>query len=429
MIEFAANVKGDAESVRVRLRFEGSVLHLRGDAPTRQPLTSRNQANNTSAESLMDGGMESLVVSGASESVLCWNGEIFAGIAVPEHENDGQVLFRLLCACQTDSQVMELLGRIEGEWAVVFYHGELQKVWFGRDFCGRRSLTWLFEDSRVVVSSVAYSDTKSQDLLDIAEAGEEEGVEGDDPEENGCLFKEVAAKGLHTLDIRQLLALQEVASVKSALDWHPWGVSPSLPLPFRKMNSTIPTEADLKSDANNLAERADELLQLMTEAVRVRVTGVPDYHCNAGDSRLGILFSGGIDSMVMAALADRCLPLDEPLDLINVAFAVISPLEDERPSNPKQMKGKNRTTAGRSPFDVPDRITGLAGLEELRALSPNRLWRFVEVNVPADELDEIQTRVRKLMFPSQTVLDLSIATALWCASRGVGKGFFFLSKM
>lgn len=37
-------------------------------------------------------------------------------------------------------------------------------------------------------------------------------------------------------------------------------------------------------------------------------------------ARVAILFSGGIDSAVIAALADRVVPPDEPIDLINVAF-------------------------------------------------------------------------------------------------------------
>ena len=39
-----------------------------------------------------------------------------------------------------------------------------------------------------------------------------------------------------------------------------------------------------------------------------------------GHARVGVLFSGGLDSAVIAALAREALPPEEPLDLINVAF-------------------------------------------------------------------------------------------------------------
>ena len=41
-----------------------------------------------------------------------------------------------------------------------------------------------------------------------------------------------------------------------------------------------------------------------------------------GHARVGVLFSGGLDSAVIAALAREALPPEEPLDLINVAFQV-----------------------------------------------------------------------------------------------------------
>jgi asparagine synthetase B (glutamine-hydrolysing) len=43
--------------------------------------------------------------------------------------------------------------------------------------------------------------------------------------------------------------------------------------------------------------------------------------CNSPSfPRLAILFSGGIDSMILAALADKYVPIEESIDLLNVAF-------------------------------------------------------------------------------------------------------------
>lgn len=37
-------------------------------------------------------------------------------------------------------------------------------------------------------------------------------------------------------------------------------------------------------------------------------------------ARVAVLFSGGVDCMVVACLAHRHVPADEPIDLINVCF-------------------------------------------------------------------------------------------------------------
>ena len=49
-------------------------------------------------------------------------------------------------------------------------------------------------------------------------------------------------------------------------------------------------------------------------------------------AKLAILFSGGIDSSVLAVLADRILPINEPIDLLNVAFfsEVLTPPADRQ---------------------------------------------------------------------------------------------------
>lgn len=49
-------------------------------------------------------------------------------------------------------------------------------------------------------------------------------------------------------------------------------------------------------------------------------------------AKLAVLFSGGIDSTVLAVLADRILPINEPIDLLNVAFFsdVLTPPADRQ---------------------------------------------------------------------------------------------------
>lgn len=97
----------------LELTFTSSVLHLRGQQVTVQPLVSE------------EGG------------ILCWNGEVWKGLDVEEDENDG---LKLLESLSSGANVWEVMGRIEGPWAMVYYSPKYHKLWYGRDSLGRRSL-------------------------------------------------------------------------------------------------------------------------------------------------------------------------------------------------------------------------------------------------------------------------------------------------
>lgn len=110
-----------------------------------------------------------------------------------------------------------------------------------------------------------------------------------------------------------------------------------------------------------ISSRTDSLLRVLTSAVECRVRRQPGgcrqcvrpcHHCS-----VAVCFSGGLDSTVIALLVDRFTPLDSPIDLYNVAF--------------RQESGG---------FDVPDRITGVSSLEELKKLAPHRIWNFIKVH-------------------------------------------------
>ncbi|KAJ3096672.1 Asparagine synthetase domain-containing protein 1 [Phlyctochytrium planicorne] len=63
--------------------------------------------------------------------------------------------------------------------------------------------------------------------------------------------------------------------------------------------------------------------------------------------------------------------------------------------------------APRDTFDVPDRRTGRKGVDELRRRWPNREWRFVEVDVAKEEMAKWEGRVKALVWPLETVMDLT----------------------
>lgn len=114
--------------------------------------------------------------------------------------------------------------------------------------------------------------------------------------------------------------------------------------------------------------------------------------------------------MVLAAFAHKHVPLCEPIDLLNVSF-----------ENPRALKCKPSVQTEQDIYNVPDRITGKLGFNELSKLYPDREWRFVEINVPYSETLDTKAHILELMHPLETVMDLSIAIAFWFAAKGVGK--------
>jgi asparagine synthetase B (glutamine-hydrolysing) len=65
--------------------------------------------------------------------------------------------------------------------------------------------------------------------------------------------------------------------------------------------------------------RIDNLPSLCRQCKQTNNDSLRSPH-GCSHAKLAILFSGGIDSTVLAAVADRILPLNEPIDLLNVAF-------------------------------------------------------------------------------------------------------------
>ncbi|XP_077175564.1 asparagine synthetase domain-containing protein 1 [Paroedura picta] len=421
--------------------FSGHVLHLRG-LLTPQPLEDPMTGN-----------------------VLLWNGEIFSGIHMEAEENDAQVLFRHLCSCGSQLDVLSVLSSIQGPWSFVFYQASRHRLWFGRDCFGRRSLLWQFNgdrDGALALSSVSAAP------------------------ETGNPWQEVPAAGIFTMDLKVCAASQSVV-----LTFHPWRSSSSedgteeatagvqnlvlkdlphdVPLevnkghlvvtavvPLNTKPPEVPEESRSPDCAGSVADigilrrfladplkkkLAHQFIDVLSGAVKQRVLYVVrDTNRLGGETseatlrraHVAVLFSGGIDSVLLARLADRHVPLDEPIDLLNVAFADPNQVGQNNPARQRNKQkrqlprsehfnGDRETSDPLSCFNVPDRITGRTGLEELKALSPSRTWNFVEINVTLEELKaRRRQQISHLVYPLDTVLDDSIGCAVWFASRGEG---------
>lgn len=179
------------------------------------------------------------------------------------------------------------------------------------------------------------------------------------------------------------------------------------------MNRSLP--ADNVPSLRHSSLAVSELLRELLLSLRLRVTNIPDppniatANAPLQRSKIAILFSGGLDCGVLARLVHEILPLNEPIDLLNVAF-----------ENPRVVAAANADVMA-SPYEAcPDRITGRSTHDELLATCPDRDWRFTCINVSYAESLAHRQNIVMLLYPHSTEMDLSIGQALYFAARGKG---------
>ena len=129
---------------------------------------------------------------------------------------------------------------------------------------------------------------------------------------------------------------------------------------------------------------------------------------------MAILFSGGLDCSLLAAVIQNILPHGDEIELLNVAF------ENPRVVQAAAANAQTSSTAKSAYTLCPDRITGLSSYEELLKLCPRRSWRFVSIDVPYKEMQAHRSQIISLIHPHNTEMDFSIACALYFAARGAG---------
>ncbi|KAK4864944.1 hypothetical protein LT330_001567 [Penicillium expansum] len=162
-----------------------------------------------------------------------------------------------------------------------------------------------------------------------------------------------------------------------------------------------------------------ELESKLRQSLELRIQNIPEPpgYIAGETAKTAVLFSGGLDCTLLARLSHDILPLDEPIDLLNVAFenprvaAAAKANQQKSPSSPPPLSIYE---------NCPDRITGRSAHIELQATCPGRTWRFIAIDIPYTETLAHRDQVKRLMRPHNTEMDISIACALYFASRGQG---------
>lgn len=375
------NYSVSAGSSHFKLSFTASVLALRGSSVVQQPLIDQT-----------------------SGSCLCWNGEAWKFESGIVEGNDTSAVFSRLLQASHDSRdpegaVIQALNGIRGPFAFVFYDARAQSLYFGRDCLGRRSL----------VSS------ESQDGLMICSVS--------DPELSQT-WKEVDADGVTIIDFSSCISESGAILHKRHVPFEfsdraklTWSLVRALiklenvlnycfnrlqRYPYGTLNTSPPQ--DTVPDLTVSSEPLLQLEALLLDAVSLRVTRIQ----SNTDKSVGVLFSGGLDSTLLAYLCHKCLPSETPIDLLNVAF-----------HNPRIHSSDEN-----DPYSLcPDRKTGISSYQTLREMCPGRVIRLVCINIPFEETCSHRPTIAALMHPHNTEMDLSIASALYFASRG--QGFLF----
>lgn len=371
----------------------GSVLHMRGLEVVTQPVVLHNDDDNQ------------------KDAAFCWNGEVYEILhpssssnddewvakEIPREESDTRVLAKLLeealsslpsssmstTTTTTNNNdamlqaVARVFGRVwNGEYAFALVVGDC--LYYGRDALGRRSLLQRQQqDSNDnddnnnglwILSSVAY--------------GSDSPLQGEWSEvPPGRVFERNAVTG-------------EVKSITTLFPHEPKPQPTQRPFSHRPME-----EEEGKAIASESMWNAScRLEELLVAAVRRRM-----FLCshNDQDHPIGILFSGGLDSAVLAAMAAGILeeenrPEQPVLELFNVAF------------------GSGQAA---------DRRAAIQSYQEIkRRYHPNVHVRLVLVDVGDwDSVKAHDAHIQQLILPKTSVMDLNIGTALWFASRGIGR--------
>ncbi|CAI5726284.1 unnamed protein product [Hyaloperonospora brassicae] len=404
------------------LAMHSAVLHLRGPQIIRQPVVDDD------------------------DNVLCWNGEVF-GMGGRErsaarecnindddtsddelmHLSDTMMLSeRLQLAARQQvagatsttgvtDPVVEVLRQVHGPFAIVWLHATTKRVYFAHDRFGRRSLLykrWARDQREDMIVELAKTTTTASttcsetDLTRFVLTNVAIGHDNSDLMQ----YRELPASGIYVLDLHEDQALTATTTPSYRMEFHPYApIAPMLALAVSAMKTStdvsdrfgcqLPRIATTPDITKTLEAAAQALLVALSNAVGLRVRSVPSRAfrgSNDATARAAVFFSGGLDSVVLAALTHLHAPATEPVDLLTVCF-------DEKSS-----------------FASPDRRAAELAHAELCKLFPQRQWNLVKINVSREELASKQCEIQTLMAPCDTHMDFNIGAAFWFLSRGRG---------
>ncbi|WOO76947.1 Asparagine synthetase domain-containing protein 1 [Vanrija pseudolonga] len=347
----------DTPAGDVLVSLSASVLGLRGEGVTAQPLVGKR-------------------------GVLGWNGQVFDGLDIGPRDNDTRAIFEKLEAGESPAEVLQ---EIEGPFAFIYLSFETNVVHFALDPLSRRSLLIHVPEPGSSCQTLILTSSRSAE-------GRRQGVpmRALNGGEGGSVDLSKLSRGdCVGIDFEQAVHLVSQPVRTTCLDWE------SVRLTKQHRVATVNTsEAPSTSlGAEPALAECNTFVKNLLGSVRRRVENIPPPLPGTSTARVALLFSGGVDCTLLASLVHQCVPIDEPIELINVAFE--GPQKEVHRSA-RQQPPKIAT------YNVPDRVSGREAVMELQASCPGRHFQFVEVNVTIEESRSHRQSIVDVMYPSNT---------------------------
>lgn len=291
---------------------------------------------------------------------LQFNGELYND-EISSHMNDVEYLLGKLIN-DYEGDVIKTIGHLKGEFAYSIIDRAENKIYFGKDVTGRKSLCFSIDTlGELYISSCPPWTNKEK--------------------EN---FFECKRATVYCFDMKTKV-MDRISSEENKF----------LPSAYKVLNiiNMNVNETDIIS----------KIHRQLGHSVYKRISTIFPLLEDMTESKFAILFSGGIDCTLIAGLCGEICEKDTTIDLLNVSF-----------SNPR---------ANLTYDETPDRKLAIKNCEQLN-LKYNKekgvFFKLVKVDVPYEEYFAARERVVNLIYPNDTEMDLSIAIAFYFAASGKG---------
>lgn len=288
---------------------------------------------------------------------LQFNGELYNAECLDGNDTDfimNRLVHNLESSQDRQQAVSDTISELNGEFAFIIVDLDLSLVYFGKDFIGRRSLLYSLSQQELVVSSLAPIDSTKVNYVE-------------------CESNEIKI-----FDIKSF-TVSSIPYKKPTLTFDP-----------------LPSSEGLLD-----ASKIEKLHKVLNNACSIRQSTIHPLHAikNNSGAQLGVLFSGGLDCTIISALISENMREPAAIDLITVGF-------DNPRTNLKASESPDRKLSKKSWFHLAKKYN-----------SDKLNIRLIEINVSYKEWLVNRKRVKKLMYPTDTEMDLSIAIAFYFASR------------